>query len=262
MTKYNNDYISVVYDTFDYTQYTLYINNIPAYTCIYPLIVITYHTILYTILYPLIYIQSIARTTYLSMTSIIASYTLPNAEIFNHGLSLGTKLGDILTEITLTINNKYKLIIINNNDDIYTLKFILHIIGNISGIAISFIYRKIANVVTSCLIGSELITTAIVDLTTPILQHYELATLSPTPTTTTTALTATISVAASNNNSRRLILSILQGVFFTLGFARVRIFSSSSSGRGVGSIIEKVLLSPLLLVDNLITTLMIFARST
>ena len=194
------------------------------------------------------------------MTSIIASYTLPNAEIFNHGLSLGTKLGDVLTEITLTINNKYKLITINNNDDIYTLKFILHIIGNISGIAVSFIYRKIANVVTSCLIGSELITTAIVDLSTPILQQYNLPNLSTTPTTTTTATTTT-ATTASNNNSRKLILSILQGVFFTLGFARVRIFRSSG-GRGVGSIIEKILLSPLLLVDNLITTLMIFARST
>ena len=192
------------------------------------------------------------------MTSIIASYTLPNAEIFNHGLSLGTKIGEILTEITLTINNKYKLITINNNDDIYTLKFILHIIGNISGIAISFIYRKIANVVTSCLIGSELITTAIVDLSTPILQQYNLPNLSPTPTTASTNSSTT--TTASNSNSRKLILSILQGVFFTLGFARVRIFSSS--GRGVGSIVEKILLSPLLLVDNLITTLMIFARST
>ena len=243
---------------YDPTQCTLYMP-------VYRYLSTYYHN---TILYPLtycIYIQAIARTTYLSMTSIIASYTLPNAEIFNHGLSLGTKIGEILTELTLTMNNKYKLIVINNNDDIYTLKFILHIIGNISGIAISFIYRKIANVVTSCLIGSELITIAIVDLTTPILQQYNLPNLSPTPTThttTTTALTTTASnssVIASNNNSRKLILSVLQGVFFTLGFARVRIFSSG--GRGVGSMVEKILLSPLLLVDNLITTLMIFARS-
>jgi hypothetical protein len=185
------------------------------------------------------------------MTSIIAAHSFPAMEVFNHGLGLGAQISvithklilkltsvsyvvnaiasvkDINTAITKELNSENTLKLSEEDDQI--LKTVSNVIGTVSGLFISFIYRKLSHLMTSSSIGAEMVTNSIQELVDPILIHNKLPPL----------------------RNRAYIMTVLQGALFVVGFAQVRHNSS---------FIENVLLSPLLAVETVLSTVMLFAK--
>jgi hypothetical protein len=164
------------------------------------------------------------------MTSVIASRSFPNVEVFGHGLGLGRQISDAvyigITKYIITIEASSSTS--NTTDSNQAIRTLSNAVGTASGVVVAFMYRRLSHLITSCSIGAEIVSSSIVEILDPVLVERKLPSIRNQP----------------------MLLMALHGALLALGFAQIRHHPS---------FIENILLSPLILTETVLSSAMTIA---